>query len=196
MSSVPIFLWVPVPILGSALLSSACVALAAIRPCCAGASAFQAGLSPGNLFCSPMFALLFSRHNTYLQECTGQREPTYQLNIHDLKLLFLRFAMEQSFSADTGGGGRESNIHLIPYIIHTVLYVLNTSVSQPRGQRPAGPPVPLCPTRSPLLGSRGLCLWTVSYPEGSRNWARPDHQTSLASTALSLPLLMGLGALG
>lgn len=66
------------------------------------------------------------RHNTYLQECTGQREPTYQLNIHDTKLLFLRFATEQSFSVDTGGGGRESNIHLIPYIIHTVLYVLNT----------------------------------------------------------------------
>lgn len=75
-----------------------------------------------------MVALLVLRHNTYLQECTGQREPTYQLNIHDIKLLFLRFAMEQSFSADTGGGGRESNIHLIPYIIHTVLYVLNTSV--------------------------------------------------------------------
>lgn len=69
------------------------------------------------------------RHNTYLQECTGQREPTYQLNVHDTKLLFLRFATEQSFSVDTGGGGRESNIHLIPYIIHTVLYVLNTSVS-------------------------------------------------------------------
>lgn len=70
--------------------------------------------------------ILACRHNTYLQECTGQREPTYQLNIHDTKLLFLRFAMEQSFSVDTGGGGRESNIHLIPYIIHTVLYVLNT----------------------------------------------------------------------
>lgn len=66
------------------------------------------------------------RHNTYLQECTGQREPTYQLNIHDTKLLFLRFATEQSLSVDSGGGGRESNIHLIPYIIHTVLYVLNT----------------------------------------------------------------------
>lgn len=78
------------------------------------------------------------RHNTYLQECTGQREPTYQLNIHDIKLLFLRFAMEQSFSADTGGGGRESNIHLIPYIVHTVLYVLNTSVPRPPGPRPAG----------------------------------------------------------
>lgn len=71
---------------------------------------------------------LSHRHNTYLQECTGQREPTYQLNIHDTKLLFLRFATEQSFSVDTGGGGRESNIHLIPYIIHTVLYVLNTYV--------------------------------------------------------------------
>ena len=70
------------------------------------------------------------RHNTYLQECTGQREPTYQLNIHDTKLLFLRFATEQSFSVDTGGGGRESNIHLIPYIIHTVLYVLNTYVPE------------------------------------------------------------------
>ena len=42
--------------------------------------------------------------------------------------------MEQSFSADTGGGGRESNIHLIPYIMHTVLYVLNTCV--PWGSRP------------------------------------------------------------
>lgn len=39
--------------------------------------------------------------------------------------------MEQSFSADTGGGGRESNIHLIPYIVHTVLYVLNTCVPGP-----------------------------------------------------------------
>ncbi|KAM9298998.1 E3 ubiquitin-protein ligase UBR4 [Gastrophryne carolinensis] len=73
------------------------------------------------------FATCLARHNTYLQECTGQREPTYQLNIHDLKLLFLRFANELSFSADTGGGGRESNVHLIPYIIHTVLYVLNTT---------------------------------------------------------------------
>ncbi|XP_055978695.1 E3 ubiquitin-protein ligase UBR4 isoform X1 [Sorex fumeus] len=81
------------------------------------------------------FATCLARHNTYLQECTGQREPTYQLNIHDIKLLFLRFAMEQSFSADTGGGGRESNIHLIPYIIHTVLYVLNTTRATSREEK-------------------------------------------------------------
>lgn len=100
-----------------------------------------------------MLALLLPRHNTYLQECTGQREPTYQLNIHDIKLLFLRFAMEQSFSADTGGGGRESNIHLIPYIIHTVLYVLNTYVSTlwPQILPWLTLLVPLCLARSPSL---------------------------------------------
>ncbi|XP_044852020.1 E3 ubiquitin-protein ligase UBR4 isoform X3 [Mauremys mutica] len=81
------------------------------------------------------FATCLARHNTYLQECTGQREPTYQLNVHDIKLLFLRFAMEQSFSVDTGGGGRESNIHLIPYIIHTVLYVLNTTRATSREEK-------------------------------------------------------------
>ncbi|XP_058849008.1 E3 ubiquitin-protein ligase UBR4 isoform X2 [Acipenser ruthenus] len=81
------------------------------------------------------FATCLARHNTYLQECTGQREPTYQLNIHDIKLLFLRFATEQSFSVDTGGGGRESNIHLIPYMIHTVLYVLNTTRATSREEK-------------------------------------------------------------
>lgn len=142
MSSAPLRLRAPVHALASALDSCAC-----LLPC-PGGSAFQARLSPGTLLSLTASALLLRRHNTYLQECTGQREPTYQLNIHDMKLLFLRFAMEQSFSADTGGGGRESNIHLIPYIIHTVLYVLNTSVSRPGGQPPR--PMPLCPTRAPL----------------------------------------------
>ena len=104
------------------------------NPCSHRGRGCQGGLSQQGFRQEACFHVSISsapptpRHNTYLQECTGQREPTYQLNIHDIKLLFLRFAMEQSFSADTGGGGRESNIHLIPYIIHTVLYVLNTSV--------------------------------------------------------------------
>ncbi|KAG7276340.1 hypothetical protein CRUP_032395 [Coryphaenoides rupestris] len=53
------------------------------------------------------FATCLARHNTYLQECTGQREPTYQLNIHDTKLLFLRFATEQSFSEKNLQGFQE-----------------------------------------------------------------------------------------
>lgn len=119
------------------------------------------------------------RHNTYLQECTGQREPTYQLNIHDIKLLFLRFAMEQSFSADTGGGGRESNIHLIPYIVHTVLYVLNTCVSP--GGVCCGGNVGLCGvTQDEAVGasfsteisapSEGCVLGLACGQSGSREW--------------------------
>uniref|UniRef100_UPI00358DF698 E3 ubiquitin-protein ligase UBR4 n=1 Tax=Myxine glutinosa TaxID=7769 RepID=UPI00358DF698 len=73
------------------------------------------------------FATCLARHNTYLQESTGQREPSYQLSVHDLKLLLLRFATEQSFSSDTGGGGRQSNLNLAPYLVHTALYVMNTT---------------------------------------------------------------------
>lgn len=53
-------------------------------------------------------------------------EPTYHASIHDLRLLLQRFAFEKSFSDDTGGGGRDSNIKFVPYAIHMILYVLNT----------------------------------------------------------------------
>jgi len=69
------------------------------------------------------------RHNTYLQECTAVRDATYAYTIHDLKHLLIKFALEKSFSEDSGGGGRESNMYLVPYIMHMALYVINTSVS-------------------------------------------------------------------
>ncbi|ERL84753.1 hypothetical protein D910_02178 [Dendroctonus ponderosae] len=47
--------------------------------------------------------------------------------IHDLKLLMLRFAQEKSFHEDTGGGGPQSNMHMVPYLIHVGLYVINTT---------------------------------------------------------------------
>ncbi|XP_078604123.1 E3 ubiquitin-protein ligase UBR4-like isoform X2 [Branchiostoma floridae x Branchiostoma japonicum] len=81
------------------------------------------------------FASCLARHNTYLQECTGIREPTYQLNIHDLKLLLLRFAQEMSFSDESGGGGRESNMRVVPYMIHNCLYVINTTRAVPREEK-------------------------------------------------------------
>jgi len=73
------------------------------------------------------FASCLARHNTYLQEATGHRDISYTTTMHDLKLLLLRFANEESFSSDSGGGGPQANIHLIPYIIHMALYVLNTT---------------------------------------------------------------------
>lgn len=73
------------------------------------------------------FAACLARHNAYLQEATGCRDVGFASGAHDIKLLLLRFAEEKSFHEDTGGGGPESNLHLVPYLIHTALYVLNTT---------------------------------------------------------------------
>ena len=70
------------------------------------------------------FVFLFSRHNTYLYEATRHRDIGYQSTIHDLKLLLLRFAQDKSFSSESGGGGPQSNMNLVPYLIH--MYVLVT----------------------------------------------------------------------
>ncbi|XP_011314104.1 protein purity of essence isoform X2 [Fopius arisanus] len=75
------------------------------------------------------FATCLARHNTYLQESTGHRDISYSSTIHDLKLLLLRFAQEKSFHDDTGGGGPQSNMHIIPYLTHMALYVMNTTRS-------------------------------------------------------------------
>ncbi|XP_054271979.1 E3 ubiquitin-protein ligase UBR4-like isoform X4 [Macrosteles quadrilineatus] len=73
------------------------------------------------------FASCLARHNTYLQECTSHRDISYVSTVHDLKLLLLRFAQEKSFHEDAGGGGPQSNMHLIPYLLHMALYVINTT---------------------------------------------------------------------
>ncbi|KAL0119215.1 hypothetical protein PUN28_009656 [Cardiocondyla obscurior] len=78
------------------------------------------------------FASCLARHNTYLQECTSHRDISYSSTIHDLKLLLLRFAQEKSFHEDTGGGGPQSNMHIVPYLIHMALYVVNTTRSAAR----------------------------------------------------------------
>lgn len=75
-----------------------------------------------------VFFFLFNRHNGYLQEVTGMRDSNYLHSVHDLKHLLLRFAFERSFSEDSGGGGRGSNMHLVPYMLHLNLYVVNTLV--------------------------------------------------------------------
>ncbi|ESP04879.1 hypothetical protein LOTGIDRAFT_205969 [Lottia gigantea] len=74
-----------------------------------------------------VFASCLARHNNYLQECTGVRDPSYPFTVHDLKLLLLRFANEKLFSEDSGGGGRQSNLHLMPYMLHMALYVINST---------------------------------------------------------------------
>lgn len=78
-----------------------------------------------------LFAHALSRHNSYLQDAVGQRDfagsNSFLGTVHDLKLLLLRFANESSFSEETGGGGPQSNIYLVPYLSHIALYVINTT---------------------------------------------------------------------
>lgn len=81
------------------------------------------------------FASSLARHNTYLYEATRHRDIGYQSTIHDLKLLLLRFAQDKSFSSESGGGGPQSNMNLVPYLIHMALYVLNTTRAVPREEK-------------------------------------------------------------
>ena len=73
-----------------------------------------------------IFANCLARHNTYLQDCTSHRDVTYAFTLHDLKLLLLKFAHEKSFSEESGGGGPQSNMNLVPYVFHLALYCMNT----------------------------------------------------------------------
>merc|ERR1719412_923662 len=92
------------------------------------------GLLPlwGPAVAESAFASCLARHNTFLMEATQHRDIGYVSTIHDMKLLLLKFSHDQSFSSESGGGGPQSNMHLIPYIAHMALYVLNTTRSVPR----------------------------------------------------------------
>jgi len=78
------------------------------------------------------YAACLARHNTYLSEVIGQRDICYQSTIHDVKILISKFAQEKSFSVESGGGGPQSNLHLLPYLSHMALYVINTTRAGPR----------------------------------------------------------------
>lgn len=74
-------------------------------------------------------------YSSFSQEATGYKEPNVTSTVHDLKHLLLRFAHERSFSEETGGGGPQSNVHLLPYMIHMTQYVINTTRSSSREEK-------------------------------------------------------------
>lgn len=77
------------------------------------------------------FSICMSRHSTNMQESTQRVEITFTSAIHDLKLLLLRFAQEKSFHEDAGGGGPQSNMHFVPYLLFYALYNLFSIRSVP-----------------------------------------------------------------
>uniref|UniRef100_A0A2R5LN58 Putative e3 ubiquitin-protein ligase ubr4 n=1 Tax=Ornithodoros turicata TaxID=34597 RepID=A0A2R5LN58_9ACAR len=109
------------------------------------------------------FASCLARHNTYIQDCTGHLDVGYASTLHDLKLLLGRFAQEKSFSEDSGGGGPQSNMHLIPYLLHMVLYVINTTRCVAREEKNLSNFLEMSPERQVenCFESEGPCYWTT-----------------------------------
>jgi hypothetical protein len=57
--------------------------------------------------------------------------PRLRLLAHNLRLLLLRFACEESFSRDSHGGGRESNLRLVPYMVQMAAFTLDHPHGEP-----------------------------------------------------------------
>lgn len=66
-----------------------------------------------------------------MEEATSAGEISFRSGVEDLKLLLLRFAEGKSFSSESGGGGAESNIQLVPSLLLLPLYLLNQARLHP-----------------------------------------------------------------
>jgi E3 ubiquitin-protein ligase UBR4 len=73
-------------------------------------------LGKGRGVLSLLGATLFFQWWSNLQHAGRVETSRCRLLAHDMKLLLLRFALEESFSTYSKGGGRESNIKLLPYL--------------------------------------------------------------------------------
>ncbi|XP_023302423.2 protein purity of essence [Lucilia cuprina] len=81
------------------------------------------------------FSGCMTRHASYMQESTQRCDISYTNSIHDLKLLLMRFAWERSFHEDAGGGGPQSNMHFVPYLLFYAVYLLLSSRSAARDSK-------------------------------------------------------------
>lgn len=73
------------------------------------------------------FATCVNRQQNYIRDATQCNDINFASSIHDLKLLFQKFAFERSFHEDSGGGGPQSNMNIVPYLLfHAVYLILST----------------------------------------------------------------------
>lgn len=61
------------------------------------------------------------------QNCGRCESTKFRLVAHDLSALLLRFAREESFSSDSRGGSKESNIQSTPFFMQMGSFLLNAS---------------------------------------------------------------------
>uniref|UniRef100_A0A7S3AUZ1 E3 ubiquitin ligase UBR4 C-terminal domain-containing protein n=1 Tax=Haptolina ericina TaxID=156174 RepID=A0A7S3AUZ1_9EUKA len=85
----------------------------------------------GSSVSSEAYALCVEQWWTTVQSIGRVDAPRCRLLVHDTKLLLLRFALGESFSTYSKGGGRESNIKLLPYFVQMATFLLD-SPAQPQ----------------------------------------------------------------
>eukprot|EP00456_Euglypha_rotunda_P045721 TRINITY_DN36253_c0_g2_i1.p1 TRINITY_DN36253_c0_g2~~TRINITY_DN36253_c0_g2_i1.p1 ORF type:complete len:127 (-),score=14.69 TRINITY_DN36253_c0_g2_i1:18-398(-) len=66
---------------------------------------------------------------------SGFQLTRFELLVEDLRMLLARFAYEESFSEFSKGGGRESNVKLVPYMIQMGLHLYQTNLQEADRQR-------------------------------------------------------------
>merc|ERR1712130_604687 len=72
----------------------------------------------------------------YVNQCGRCDLNKYRLLVHDLRQLLNRLAVQGSFSEDSRGGGRESNICIVPFFVQMGLYLLDRDSTR-KGQEQA-----------------------------------------------------------
>ena len=71
-----------------------------------------------------VYSTELARHTARLCGVAASREITPLQHAHEMKCLLLKFATETSFSEESKGGGRDSNMRLYPYLVQLTLFKL------------------------------------------------------------------------
>lgn len=69
---------------------------------------------------------------TQAQNCGRCESTKFRLVAHDLSALLIRFAKEESFSTDSRGGSKESNLQSTPFFLQMGSFLLNASAGAQR----------------------------------------------------------------
>lgn len=68
-----------------------------------------------------------------LQSGAGRADaPRIRASLHDAASLLARFATKSSFSADAHGGGRESNMNTLPFMLQMARFLLDSVTASQR----------------------------------------------------------------
>eukprot|EP00026_Physarum_polycephalum_P007765 Phypoly_transcript_07831.p1 GENE.Phypoly_transcript_07831~~Phypoly_transcript_07831.p1 ORF type:complete len:524 (+),score=164.84 Phypoly_transcript_07831:223-1572(+) len=80
---------------------------------------------PGSRVSDDTFIAHMDKFWSYLSNVSRVELPRFRVLVHDIKFVILRFAREESFSTDSKGGGKESNIRAVPFLVTGGLAMLD-----------------------------------------------------------------------